>query len=227
MNETDNKIRAVAFDIDGTLYPNGPMYLASLPVVVRHLKLFRAFGRARKVIRRVRPITDLHGQTATLVADQLGMDRAEAALRIERYIYGEWESTLKGVRLYRGARDLVRHLRERGIRTAAVSDFPVPKKLHLLNLEGLWDVAFSSEETGYLKPNPEPFQRLIRELELPAGQILYVGNSYHYDVEGARSCGLLTAHITRRPPPGPPADFSFRRFSELREWLESRLVSDS
>ncbi len=227
MRGLDDSIRAVAFDIDGTLYPNGQMYLASLPVVIRHLRLFRAFGHARRDIRRERPVTDLHRRTAEMVSNELGIETTEAVTRINRYIYGEWESILKKVTLYPGVRELIQHLRERGIRTAALSDFPVRKKLQLLELEGLWDVAFSSEETGYLKPNQEPFQRLIRELKLPPRQILYVGNSYHYDVEGARSCDLLTAHITRRRPHGPPADFSFRHFSELREWLESRLVASS
>ncbi|MFW5643352.1 MAG: HAD family hydrolase, partial [Alkalispirochaeta sp.] len=80
-----------------------------------------------------------------------------------------------------------------------------------------------AEETGYLKPNPEPFLRLIEELGVPAGEILYVGNSYRYDIEGARAVGMVTAHITRKGSPGAPADLVFSRFSELRRWLEARI----
>jgi putative hydrolase of the HAD superfamily len=221
----DEPIHAVAFDIDGTLYPNIRMYIASLPVVLRHVKLFRAYGDARKQIRRERPVTDIYERTAQLTAERLNQDPTEIAKKIDHVIYDKWESTLTNVRLYPGARELVEHLRGRGIRTAALSDFPVERKLRLLNLDGLWDVAFSAEETGYLKPNPEPFNRLIKELALPPEQILYVGNSYRYDVAGARACGLLTAHITHRKPADDPADFTFRRFSQLRDWLERRLVA--
>nr|MDA3948118.1 HAD family hydrolase [Spirochaeta sp.] len=93
-------------------------------------------------------------------------------------------------------------------------------------IENLWNVAFSSEETGYLKPNPEPFQRLIAEFGRPAERILYVGNSYHYDVVGARSCGMKTAHITRRLHRNSVADLQFREFHELRAWLSTRLSAE-
>lgn len=217
-------IKAVAFDIDGTLYPNISMYSVSWPVVLRKLGLFRAFGRARKQVREERPIADLPRRTVEIVAAEMGRDVESVRRDIESTIYERWESSLSRVSLYNGARDLVLWLRERGVPTAALSDFPVERKLQLLGIEGLWDVAFSSEETGYLKPNPEPFERLISELALPAEQILYVGNSYRYDILGARACGLRTAHITRRRRHDDPADFRFRRFAALRRWLEPRIV---
>lgn len=218
------KIAAVAFDIDGTLYPNIRMYLASWPIVLRHLRLFRAFGRARKEVRNERPVRDLFQRTVELTAGYLRRDADSVAHRIERTIYGRWESSLASVSLYPGARDVVEWIRSKGLPTAAVSDFPVERKLRLLGIEELWDVAFSSEETGYLKPNPEPFLRLIDELGVPAGSVLYVGNSYPYDIVGARACGLITAHITTRSVPGEPADFEFTRFADLKDWIAPRLV---
>jgi len=222
MNELST-IRAVAFDIDGTLYPNYRMYLASAPIVFRNFRLFRAFGVARKRVRRERPLIDLSGRTVELTAEVLRREASRVSREIEETIYDRWESSLARVDLYPGAKELLLWLRSRSIPTAALSDFPVERKLKLLGIEELWDVAFSSEETGYLKPNPEPFLRLIEELGFPPGEILYVGNSYRYDVEGARGCGMVTAHITRRHRHGDPADFVFSRFSELREWLEPRL----
>jgi putative hydrolase of the HAD superfamily len=222
MDNTDG-IEAVAFDIDGTLYPNLRMYRASWPVVARHFSLFRAFGRARSQIRTQRPVHDLHGETVAITATLLNRDVDQVAREIDQIIYQEWESRLVQVGLYPGARELVLWLREHGIPTAALSDFPVERKIRLLGIENLWDVAFSSEETGYLKPNPEPFERLIADLERPAERILYVGNSYHYDVVGARSCGMKTAHVTRRRHRTSPADLQFRDFHELRTWLVPRL----
>ena len=216
-------IEAVAFDIDGTLYPNLSMYRASWPVVIRHFALFRAFGRARSQIRTHRPIQDLHGETVAITAALLNRDVNQVAREIEQVVYQEWEARLARVGLYPGARELVLWLREHGVPTGALSDFPVQRKIRLLGIEDVWDVAFSSEETGYLKPNPEPFQRLISELKRPAERILYVGNSYHYDVVGARSCGMKTAHITRWKHRNSQADVQFWKFRELRAWLAERL----
>lgn len=216
-------IRAVAFDIDGTLYPNTRMYRASWPIVVRNVSLFRAFGTARKQVRAERPVANLRERTDQLTAALLGRDTESVADDIDRTIYDRWESSLSRVRLYDGARELLEWLQAQDVPLAAVSDFPVQRKLALLGIDEFWDIAFSSEDTGYLKPNPEPFLRLIEELNVPADQILYVGNSYRYDIVGARSCGMMTAHITHRHIKDRPADFEFRRFSQLRRWLEGKI----
>jgi len=218
------EIRGVAFDIDGTLYPNGRMYRASLGIVLRHLRLFRAFGAARREIRSRRPVTDLRRETAELTARRLGIDAQTAGSLIESVVYERWERVLRRVPLFPGARDLLVELRERNVPLAAMSDFPVTSKLHLLGLDGLWDVAFSSEELGYLKPNREPFEELAARLALPPGEILYVGNSYHYDVLGAGAVGFRTAHLPGTPAKPGKADVAVRSFAELRGWLLPRLA---
>jgi putative hydrolase of the HAD superfamily len=105
-----------------------------------------------------------------------------------------------------------------------MSDFPVTSKLELLGLGGFWDVAFSSEEIGYLKPHREPFEELARRMALPSEEIVYVGNSYHYDVVGARAVAFRTAHLCPRgrgcaPRGEAPADFVFGDFRDLRGWI--------
>jgi putative hydrolase of the HAD superfamily len=130
---------------------------------------------------------------------------------------------LDRVPTYAGVRDLLTWLRDQGIRTAAMSDFPVSRKLDRIGLSGLWDAAFSSEETGYLKPNPEPFRRLLDELATEPQHLLYVGNSYRYDIEGARALGIRTAHLGGKPQKPRNADVAFRRFSELRAWLADKI----
>lgn len=217
-------IRAAAFDIDGTLYPNSSMYRATVGLVLRHPRLFRAFGRAREEVRREYPVQDLAARTAELTAEYLRWEvsRTEAAIR--QVIYLQWERRLRTVSLYPGARELILWLRERGVPVATMSDFPTDSKLEILGLDGLWDVSFSSEETGYLKPRREPFERLVRELGVPAEEILYVGNSYRYDIVGADAVGLRTAHLTRRIPAHSRADFSFHVYADLKEWITKRIA---
>ncbi len=40
------------------------------------------------------------------------------------------------------------------------------------------------------KPDPEPFQRCLKKLDLAAGQAVYVGDDYRIDICGARAAGL-------------------------------------
>ena len=46
-----------------------------------------------------------------------------------------------------------------------------------------------SEEVGYMKPHPVLFEHASEAADTPPGDILYIGDSYHSDVEGGRNAG--------------------------------------
>jgi putative hydrolase of the HAD superfamily len=217
------KIHAVAFDIDGTLYDNTIMHLKSLPFAVRHVRLLVAFRRVRLALRQMRPIEDFHALQAELLGRELGVSNDAARQLIDRLFYGSWEEILHRVPVYDGVRRTVERLRSAGLKVAVASDFPVQRKLDILGIAGLWDCEISTEEVGYLKPNPEPFRALLDCLDEPPQRVLYVGNSYRYDVEGAKAVGMPTAHLVRRPPRNSVADFSFFRFEDLAEWVLTKV----
>lgn len=217
-------IEGVAFDIDGTLYPNAAMYLSAIPLAIAHPRLMAAFGQVRKEIRKIRPIVNFRSMQAQMLGEKLGIEPERADALIRRHVYENWEQMLLRIPLYPHVRELIGSLRLRGLKLGVVSDFPVERKLGYLGVEGLWDCAFSSEDIGYLKPNPEPFAHMVQCLELPPSRILYVGNSYHYDVEGARKVGMKTAHLTRTPHPESEADITFRDFKTLEEWVFENIV---
>ena len=216
-------LKAVAFDIDGTLYSNIYMQLHSLPFALRHLRLLSAFRRVRQQLRRIRPIENFHRVQAELFAREIGETPSNAAQIIETVFYRRWERVLERVPLYPGVRETVEAFRNAGLKLAVASDFPVQRKLAILGIEGMWQCELSTEEIGYLKPNPEPFYALLHCLALEPAEVLYVGNSYHYDVAGAKAVGMPAAHLVRRPPPHSIADFSFRHFAQLRRWVEAKL----
>ncbi|MEV3859946.1 HAD family hydrolase [Streptomyces sp. NPDC050095] len=61
------------------------------------------------------------------------------------------------------------------------------------------DEIATSGEWGVAKPSPEFFERLVAEADVPAQEILYVGDHPHNDVFPARAAGLRTAHLRRGP----------------------------
>ncbi len=213
------QLRAVAFDVDGTLYPNSLMYLASTPFFLSRVRLITNFRAVRHELRRVRPIDDFYATQSSMLAQRLGVSAEEAGTIIDRRIYRDWEQVLKVVPAFPGVRSLVAQLRNAGFRLGVLSDFPLGEKLHRLGLDGLWDVRVSSETVGYLKPNPEPFQALLDELGTGAEETLYIGNNYAYDIEGARALGMRTAHIRVKPLRSSKADLSFFWYKRLANWL--------
>ncbi|MFW6288990.1 MAG: HAD family hydrolase [Spirochaetota bacterium] len=212
-------IKAIAFDVDGTLYPNSVMYLKSLPFVLTHLRFMLAYSAVRKEIRLRRPVDDLRSLEESMLAERLGISPEAARARIEKDIYGAWEAVLDRVAPYPHVRSCLERLREAGYPIAVTSDFPVERKLPRLGLDDLFDCRLWTEVSGYLKPHPEPFLQLAGCLGVPPEEILYVGNSYEYDVEGAKRAGMMAAHLTRRPPPGSIADFSFSDYRDLCSWV--------
>ncbi|MDR1104894.1 MAG: HAD family hydrolase [Treponema sp.] len=217
-------IEGVAFDLDGTFYPNYRLNIRLVPFLVREWRLLAAFGRARNIIRAGQE-RDLRNaapgpQGAPVNA---GEQAGESALgkgetfydvqariaarllnapggalvkqRIETLIYRGWGPLFKKIRPFPHVRETIAALREAGLKLGLLSDFPPELKLEYLGLDGVWDAVLCSERENYLKPHPKPFLSLARAMGLPPGRILYVGNSRRYDAEGARRAGMKSALI--------------------------------
>ena len=172
----------------------------------------------------MRPIDDLQSLERLLLAERLGIGVDAAAAFIDRTVHEGWESLLDRVKPYLGVRECVARLHAAGLRTGVISDFPVGRKLGRLGLEGLFECAQWSEESGYLKPNPEPFLRIADCLGSTPETTVYVGNSYEYDVVGAKSVGMVAVHLARRRVAGGVADFTTRSYRDLGDWILSQTI---
>ena len=214
------RLRAVAFDVDGTLYPNASMYLHSLGLALTNLRLIKTLETVRGQLREVPdPSDDFHKVQARLVAKALGITPDRAFALVEGRVYTRWYRIFRSLKPYPGLRETIADFRARGLKLAILSDFPIRHRLTDLGLDGPWDLAFSSEETGFLKPHPRPFEVMAERLGLPTEEILYVGNSYTYDVEGAWAAGMPCAHLTRKPRAGGKAVLSFSRYGDLKDFV--------
>jgi len=196
------------------------MYLHSLGLAATSPRLLLALERARLELRdHPRPEEDFHHVQARLVAERLRMTPERAFSLIEGRIYTKWYQIFRRLKLFDSLPSTIERFRERGLRLGVLSDFPIRNRLNDLGLHGPWDCAFSSEETGYLKPHPRSFELLAERLGLPAGDVLYVGNSYTYDVEGAYSIGMPCAHLTAKPRLKSKAVLSFSHYDQLSRFV--------
>jgi putative hydrolase of the HAD superfamily len=221
------EIAAAAFDVDGTLYPDWRLYLRAWPAALFHPRLFAAFSRARARARRAAPAENrFYDLQAMLCAEELGPASGGAEYvktLINKYIYSSLEKRFDGIEPYPHVTECLHALKERGLKIAVLSDFPLGRKLEFLRLDGIWDAALCSEEEGALKPHPLPFLRLAESLKLPPERILYVGNNPAYDIAGAKNAGMMTALrcLFPRIPPrrGPAAGFAFNDYRHLQSYV--------
>ena len=225
-------ISAVAFDLDGTLYPNYSLNIRLLPFLFRHWRFLLAFGRARDIIRREQAAQsalaltpssrpNFYERQAQIAADQLKTQKEEIRERIDRLIYRGWEPFFLKIKLFPHVKETLGELRAAGMKLGLLSDFPPETKLEYLGLSGFWDTVLCTERIGALKPAIQPFEELAKALACPAEKILYVGNSRQYDVEGSKRAGLKAALLNMGFPVtnGVKADFTFRNYRQLRNFM--------
>jgi FMN phosphatase YigB (HAD superfamily) len=83
----------------------------------------------------------------------------------------------------------------------------------------LFEAVIISADVGMRKPNPKIFERMLAMLSLPAGEILFVGDTPEHDVAGAARVGMRTAWISAGKGPWPaempPPDFVIADLAEL------------
>jgi putative hydrolase of the HAD superfamily len=225
----ESALKAVAFDLDGTLYPNYRLNVRLVPFILREFPLLAAFSRARNRLRRgkgpgdrILPGEDFYAAQARLAAAALKTPAPQVRDKIDRLIYRGWEAHFSSIRLYPHVRETLDRLRRGGLKLALLSDFPPEQKLRNLGLDGIWDLVLCSEVLGALKPAPLSFTELVRRLDLEPERVLYVGNSAAYDIRGAKAAGLKAALVSpllksRNRTAG--ADFCFHDYRKLAQYV--------
>jgi putative hydrolase of the HAD superfamily len=221
------RFAAVAFDLDGTLYPDFRLFVRLIPFFLKENRLLMAMGKARKQLRysynnSVTAEENFYDIQARLMAEVLREPFEKVRERTERLIYRGWERHFKKIRLFPYVKETLDGFRREGIKMGLLSDFPPETKLEYLGVAGYWNEVVCSESSGRLKPDPLPFLELAKRMGLPPEQLLYVGNSVSYDIRGAGRVGMKTALIQsrwKRPFRQQVPDFVFSDYRQLLDYV--------
>jgi len=188
-------IEAVAFDVDGTLYPDIRLWKQlGLKFVFKHGATIIALGRARHILRKeIHPLNFKEKQTE-LAAQFLKIKKDDAVIRIKA-CYDAWESAFSQIEPFEHLTETLLAIQSLHLKMAVLSDLPPKTKLINMKLDQFFPIQLNAEDSGALKPAPASFTRLCAELDCKPSQILYVGDSEERDVLGAKSFGMMTARI--------------------------------
>jgi putative hydrolase of the HAD superfamily len=121
-------------------------------------------------------------------------------------------------RVYPETRSTLETVRERGLRTAVISNWDrrLPEILETLGLTGCFDTITVSSLEGAEKPAPAIFERTLFRLGVRSEEAVHVGDSPLDDYRGAEAVGMLPVLVDRR---GAFAMDGYRRVSRLDEVL--------
>jgi putative hydrolase of the HAD superfamily len=84
-----------------------------------------------------------------------------------------------------------------GVITDAQRLFCNPE-LRSLRLEDFFDTKVISSDYGFRKPDPRLFHIALAALDVPASEAAYVGNSYETDLLGAKAAGYAVVGLIRQ-----------------------------
>ena len=165
-------------------------------------------GDHRDVFDQFRPGIDLRAE-----ADRLGVAGRSDLVSLDD--------------LYPDALPTLRALSDAGYRLALAANQPAPAAAVLAAMDVPLEFVGTSATWQVAKPAPAFFERIIAELELPAGEIAYVGDRLDNDIGPAASAGMVAVFV-RRGPWGwiqagrsnpPEAAISVETLAELPEAL--------
>lgn len=97
-----------------------------------------------------------------------------------------------------GVHEMLQQVRDLGFKTGllsnARSDWAVREIMDRLDLTRYFDAILTSAAIGFRKPRAEPFEEMLRLLNLRASEAVMIGNSMEADMVGARSLGIKTIY---------------------------------
>jgi putative hydrolase of the HAD superfamily len=189
-------IKAVLFDLDGTLYDRDGLAATLFP------EQYAMFAHELRGISLERFLHDVH------LMDDHGYGPKEAGYRAlvqtwnldaalaERLVAHFRESYGRHCLLAADVKHTLDELRRRELRLAVVTNGPSVmqrRKLAALGIEHAFDAILVSEEEGVSKPDAEIFRRALERCGVAAHEALFVGDHPVADIEGAHNAGLRVA----------------------------------
>ena len=234
-----DRIGAVLFDVDGTLYHQKPlrvrmaMELLGLPFASRSIrrahrtwKIISSFRGFREELRALSdgyiPLEELQYLAA---ANRLGVAVEEVRDVIRHWMFERPLRHLPGC-MRVGLPQFLADLRARNVKLGVFSDYPAREKLVALGVDDFisFRLAATDSEINAFKPSPVGFLRACSLFELPPSQVLYVGDREDVDAVGAERAGMPCAILSgraRRDGSASPSRFkTFSSLAELRPELE-------
>jgi FMN hydrolase / 5-amino-6-(5-phospho-D-ribitylamino)uracil phosphatase len=229
-------LRAVAFDLDNTLWDVGPVIVRAEQCLQEWLREHCPRITERVSVEEMRAARERLARSEPHHAHDFTYLRITAlAAHARECGYGE-DSAARAFEVFFAARnelqpyaDVQPALERLRARYTLASLSNGNADLELIGLARLFSLSLNARQIGAAKPHPRCFQRLARDLRLEPRNILYVGDDPFLDVAAARAAGLRTAWINRSQAPWPPhlepADLDVADCAQLDELLALHTVS--
>jgi pyrophosphatase PpaX len=181
------KIRAVLFDLDGTIIDTNELIIETFLHVLKGA-VPEGFGRKH--------IIPSMGQPLTMQLQQFS-GQADVAVLTQAYREYNHLRHDEMVALFPGVAEVIPQLRKAGIRIGIVTTKMRATTIRALELLGLYEsieTIVSLDDVEHAKPHPEPVARAIQALGTEPSETLMVGDS-SVDMGSAIAAGAIPVGV--------------------------------
>lgn len=217
-------IRALAFDLDGTLVDSAPGLAAAVDAALHALELPTA-GVAR--------VSTWIGNGADVLIERAltwaqGKPPRDEALREARGLFDRFyaDTVESGSVLYPGVKETLAALAARNLPMAIVTNKPTPFVAPLLQSLGIADyfsLVIGGDDVAAKKPHPAPLFMVLGKFGLLPRELLFVGDSRNdilaAQAAGCRCIGLSYGYNYGEPIALSQPDITLDNFNDLMPQL--------
>jgi 2-phosphoglycolate phosphatase len=218
---TTKTIKAVLFDLDGTLADTAP----DLGYALNAVRAAR--GLAALPLSATRPYTSSGARGMLAVGLDMAPDHADYVRTREEFLQIYEQNLCRETELFEGMHELLATLERRNLAWGIVTNKPERYTLPLLDLLGLRQRAaciIGGDTTGKTKPHPAPLFAASERIGIAPQHCVYVGDDLR-DMQAGRAAGMLVVvakfgYLNGSDPETWEADAMIERPLDLLEYLE-------
>ncbi|HRE41763.1 MAG TPA: HAD family hydrolase [Ignavibacteria bacterium] len=225
----NHNIKAVVFDVDGTLYNQNKLRVHIVAVILKallkspvksykDLKLVSEYRKNHEILRLTPDVINKYETQIQRTAEKFNLSRDDAFKIIYDWIHIKPLPFIKRTQR-NGLLDLLNWLKSKNIKTGLLSDYPCENKAEVLGIKNLVDLIKSStdEDIDVFKPESKGILKMAELLNVNPKEMIYVGDRYKIDIMGAEKANVIPVLINSKKYGNK---YTIRELSEIKEIVE-------
>lgn len=192
MNTQKHPIKALLFDLDGTLVDSAP----DLGTAANNMRTSR--GLPPVPLENYRPFVGSGGVGMLKVAFNLNADAPDIESMKEEFYKNYEQVMLQGSNPFAGIPEIIKKLNEQKTPWGIVTN-KVERFFHPIIKRAAWahgaQALVGGDTTAHSKPHPDPILEGAKQLNIPVENCIYIGDDLR-DIQAGKAAGTYTAVAT-------------------------------